>query len=243
MPKSDVFFEDFCIILNTVNLSKIKSDPDQVIRAKSADFFYQFWNLKDGINYMISFKETHANLFWSVISCINEFLSYRNSSENSATRSCICKANEHQISLKTYEFRDPNTARRARHPKHHPNSLPKPSTITFSNCEAGDTPESLMSAPPIPSFCALFSRYFPMERMETIQRIETWQEQKAELKNSSISQSYDRNKIYFIFLFNFWNKICAYMLDLKRANEASTTQNRSSQIINFSRFLRRFSGS
>ena len=91
---------------------------------------------------MISFKETHANLFWSVISCINEFLSYRNSSENSATRSCICKANEHQISLKTYEFGDPNTARRARHPKHHPNSLPKPSTITFSNCEAGDTPRT-----------------------------------------------------------------------------------------------------
>ena len=64
-------------------------------------------------------------MFWSVLSCINEFLTYRSSSENSATSSCVYTPKEHPISFKKRFFRDPKTARRAISPRTTRNLLPK----------------------------------------------------------------------------------------------------------------------
>ena len=58
-------------------------------------------------------------------SCINEFLTYRSSSENSATSSCVYTPKGHPISFKKRFFRDPKTARRAISPRTTRNLLPK----------------------------------------------------------------------------------------------------------------------
>ena len=119
----------------------------------------------------------------SYLSCINEFLTDLSSSENSATSSCVYKPKEHPISFKKRLFRNPKTARRARHPKHHPNSLPNTPTTTFSNYETGNTPNP--SCPP---------RQFPPFVLSSLATFEcnawrrrnAWRRDRSKKQNSKI---------------------------------------------------------